>query len=101
MGEIVQKFCMVFDVIKMICGVYFFDEIDVLVLSCGNENDIGEVRCVLNLFFQFFDEDIGLFIIIVIINFFELFDCVVLCCFDLVLFYDLLNEDVIEKVMCC
>ncbi|MBY5570530.1 ATP-binding protein [Rhizobium leguminosarum] len=99
MGETAQKLRMVFDAIKTTRGVYLFDEIDALASSRGNENDIGEARRVLNSFLQFLDEDTGPSIIIATTNLPELLDRAVLRRFDLVLSYDLPNEDAIEKAM--
>ncbi|CDM60367.1 AAA family ATPase [Rhizobium favelukesii] len=99
MGETAQKLRMVFDAIKTTRGVYLFDEIDALASSRGNENDVGEARRVLNSFLQFLDEDMGPSIIVATTNLSELLDRAVLRRFDLVLSYDLPNQDAIEKAM--
>ncbi|MGX9181897.1 AAA family ATPase [Mesorhizobium sp. BHbdii] len=57
MGETAAKLRLIFDAMRNVRGVYFFDEVDALAASRGAENDIGEARRVLTSFLQFLEED--------------------------------------------
>lgn len=57
MGETAAKLRMVFDAVKTVRGVYFFDEVDALATHRGADNDVGEARRMLNSFLQFLEED--------------------------------------------
>ncbi|MHA1066985.1 AAA family ATPase [Enterobacter ludwigii] len=52
MGETAARLRQVFDAMVDICGVYFFDEFDAIGSQRGLANDVGEIRRVLNSFFQ-------------------------------------------------
>jgi len=51
MGEASSKLRLIFEQIKRIKGVYFFDEFDAVGSSRDLGNDIGEIRRILNTFF--------------------------------------------------
>ncbi|XXR97634.1 ATP-binding protein [Sorangium sp. So ce426] len=57
MGETAAKLRLVFDALQHTRGVYLFDEFDALGSHRTSQNDIGEIRRVLNSFFQFLEQD--------------------------------------------
>ncbi|ATI81931.1 AAA family ATPase [Sphingobium yanoikuyae] len=68
MGESASKLRLIFDAMKNVRGVYFFDEVDALATSRGSDNDIGEARRMLNSFLQFLEEDKSQSIVIAATN---------------------------------
>lgn len=56
MGESASKLRLVFDQIAQMRGVYLFDEFDAIGGRRGAQNDVGEIRRVLNSFLQFLEE---------------------------------------------
>mgnify|MGYP006220251321 FL=1 len=56
MGEASSKLRLIFEQIKRIKGVYFFDEFDAVGSSRDLGNDIGEIRRILNTFLQFIEQ---------------------------------------------
>jgi len=99
MGETAQKLRLVFDAIRTNRGVYLFDEIDALAAARGNENDVGEVRRILNSFLQFLDEDTGPSLVVATTNLPEILDRAILRRFDLVLVYGFPEASSIEKAL--
>jgi|AntRauTorckE5430_2_1112549.scaffolds.fasta_scaffold02856_5 AAA+ superfamily predicted ATPase len=89
MGETVFKLRQVFDFINKQVGVYFFDEFDAIGVERAEDNNVGEIRCVLNSFLQFLKQDKSDSFIIVATNHFTLLDKTLLQSFDDVLFYEL------------
>ncbi len=57
MGETSAKLRQIFDVIQERRGVYLFDEFDAIGGERSRENDVGEMRRVLNAFLQFIERD--------------------------------------------
>src|SRR5690606_40096382 len=55
MGETSAKLRQVFDLIEQRQGVYLFDEFDAIGGERSRDNDVGEMRRVLNSFLQFID----------------------------------------------
>ena len=55
MGETAAKLRLVFDALAETRGVYLFDEVDALGGDRAAQNDVGEIRRVLNSFLQFLD----------------------------------------------
>lgn len=56
LGETAAKMRLIFDQISNQRAVYLFDEFDALGASRGRDNDVGEMRRVLNSFLQFVEE---------------------------------------------
>lgn len=52
MGESSLKLSRVFDLISNVRGVYLFDEFDAIGMQRGQENEVGEMRRILNTFLQ-------------------------------------------------
>lgn len=57
MGETSSKLRQIFDTIKEHKGVYLFDEFDAIGAERTNDNEVGEMRRVLNSFLQFIEQD--------------------------------------------
>ena len=57
MGETGAKLRQIFEVIKKQKGVFLFDEFDAIGAERSNENEVGEMRRVLNSFLQFIEND--------------------------------------------
>lgn len=57
MGETSAKLRQIFDIVQDRPGVYFFDEFDAIGGERSRENDVGEMRRVLNTFLQLLDQD--------------------------------------------
>jgi len=57
MGETSAKLRQIFDLIQSSHGVYLFDEFDAIGSERTMDNDVGEMRRVLNAFLQFIEQD--------------------------------------------
>lgn len=88
MGETSSKLRQIFDFIKEEHGVYFFDEFDAIGGDRASDNDVGEMRRVLNAFLQFIEQDISDSIIIAATNNPQLLDKALFRRFDDVLYYE-------------
>ena len=97
MGETSAKLRQIFDLIEDIPGVYLFDEFDAIGSQRGKENDVGEMRRVLNSFLQFIERDHSESLIIAATNNLELLDQALFRRFDDVIHYHLPNHD--EKIL--
>lgn len=89
MGETSVKLRKVFDSIRESPGVYLFDEFDAIGTDRNIDNEVGEMRRVLNSFLQFIEEYDGNSIIICATNNKDLLDHALFRRFDDVLHYDL------------
>ncbi|QOY36932.1 AAA family ATPase [Anaerobacillus isosaccharinicus] len=68
MGETSAKLRQVFDQIKEVRGVYLFDEFDAIGSDRNLDNDVGEMRRILNSFLQNLEDDESYSIIIAATN---------------------------------
>lgn len=68
MGETAAKLRIIFDALLENKGVYFFDEVDAIAGERTSQNDVGEIRRVLNSFLQFLDEDTSESVIVAATN---------------------------------
>lgn len=93
MGETSAKFRQVFDLIEQKQGVYLFDEFDTIGGERSRDNDVGEMRRVLNSFLQFIERDNSDSLIIAITNNKQLLDQALFRRFDDVILYHLPNID--------
>ena len=57
MGETAAKLRQIFDAMLTTRGVYLFDEFDAIGSNRARQNDVGEIRRVLNSFLQFLEGD--------------------------------------------
>jgi len=87
MGETAAKLRQLFDLILQQPGVYLFDEFDAIGGERSFENDVGEMRRVLNAFLQFIEQDTSDSLIIAATNSPELLDRALFRRFDDVLYY--------------
>lgn len=93
MGETSAKLRQVFDLIEQKQGVYLFDEFDAIGGERSRDNDVGEMRRVLNSFLQFIERDNSDSLIIAITNNKALLDQALFRRFDDVILYHLPNND--------
>ncbi len=93
MGETAAKLRIVFDSLQRTRGVYLFDEFDALGSHRSSQNDVGEIRRVLNSFLQFLEQDESESLIIAATNHPELLDRALFRRFDDVLEYGLPDDD--------
>jgi SpoVK/Ycf46/Vps4 family AAA+-type ATPase len=89
MGETAAKLRLVFDAIVATRGVYLFDEVDALGGERGRENDVGEIRRVLNSFLQFLEQDQSDSLLVAATNHPQLLDRAMFRRFDSVVQYPL------------
>jgi SpoVK/Ycf46/Vps4 family AAA+-type ATPase len=103
MGETSAKLRQIFDVMVQKQGVYFFDEFDAIGGDRATDNDVGEMRRVLNALLQFIEQDQSDSIIVAATNNPKLLDQALFRRFDDVLYYSLPDEaerkHLIELVM--
>ncbi len=93
MGETGAKLRQVFDLIQQEAGVYLFDEFDAIGGERTLDNDVGEMRRVLNAFLQFIEQDKSESMIIAATNSPKLLDRALYRRFDDVLYYELPEEE--------
>ncbi len=93
MGETSVKLRLVFDLINDKPGVYLFDEFDAIGGERSRENDVGEMRRVLNSFLQFIERDESDSLIIAITNNKSLLDTALFRRFDDVIVFSLPSND--------
>lgn len=100
MGETAAKLRLVFDQICSTRGVYLFDEFDAIGGRRSADNDVGEMRRVLNSFLQFLEEPNSTdSVVVAATNHPELLDRALFRRFDDILEYTLPDSDVIQKVL--
>lgn len=97
MGEASAKLRIIFDQIKKVRGIYFFDEFDAIGGSRELMNDVGEMRRILNSFLQFFENSRTDSLIIAATNHEKLLDKALFRRFDDVLRYEIPNADLMKK----
>jgi len=88
MGETSAKLRQVFDLMQKEKGVYLFDEFDAIGGERSLENDVGEMRRVLNAFLQFIEQDASDSVIVAATNNPKLLDRALFRRFDDVMYYD-------------
>jgi SpoVK/Ycf46/Vps4 family AAA+-type ATPase len=99
MGETSVKLRQIFDSIESITGVYLFDEFDAIGADRSIDNEVGEMRRVLNSFLQFIEQDISESIIIAATNNRRMLDQALFRRFDDVLHYSLPSVDDVRKLL--
>lgn len=93
MGESSAKLRQVFDAIREVRGVYFFDEFDALGSHRKSSNDVGEARRILNSFLQMIEQDDSNSLIICATNHEEVLDHALFRRFDDVIRFQLPGPD--------
>lgn len=93
LGESSAKLRQIFDSIREVRGVYFFDEFDALGSHRASSNDVGEARRILNSFLQMIEQDDSNSVIVCATNHIEALDHALFRRFDDVIRYELPSED--------
>jgi SpoVK/Ycf46/Vps4 family AAA+-type ATPase len=93
MGETSAKLRQIFDLIQREHGVYLFDEFDAIGGERSMDNDVGEMRRVLNAFLQFIEQDTSDSLIVAATNNPKLLDHALFRRFEDVLYYDSPQEE--------
>lgn len=96
MGETSAKLRQIFDLIVDRPAVYLFDEFDAIGSQRGKDNDVGEMRRVLNSFLQFLERDNSESLIIAATNNLGMLDQALFRRFDDVIHYNLPSNE--EKI---
>jgi SpoVK/Ycf46/Vps4 family AAA+-type ATPase len=99
MGETAAKLRLIFDGIAQNRGVYLFDEFDSIGSQRGLQNDVGEIRRVLNSFLQFIEVDNSQSLILAATNHQEVLDYALFRRFDDVIRYGLPNSEQIAATL--
>ncbi|MCA1785554.1 MAG: ATP-binding protein [Desulfobacteraceae bacterium] len=103
MGETSAKLRQIFELISQVHGVYLFDEFDAIGSDRSMDNDVGEMRRVLNAFLQFIEQDHSDSLIIAATNNPKLLDHALFRRFEDVLHYHLPDETqrraLVENIM--
>ncbi|NUQ00502.1 MAG: ATP-binding protein [Armatimonadetes bacterium] len=89
MGETAAKLHLVFEAMGRTRGVYLFDEFDAIGATRTADNDVGEVRRVLNSFLQFLEQDGSDSLVVAATNLYGLLDSALPRRFDDVVHYHL------------
>lgn len=98
MGETSTKLRQIFEFIEDSRAVFLFDEFDAIGANRNLDNEVGEMRRVLNSFLQFLENNRSDSIIIAATNNYKLLDPALFRRFDDVLHYDLPNRDEIQEL---
>ncbi|HHT7200691.1 AAA family ATPase [Bacillus paranthracis] len=99
MGETSVKLRQIFDFIKENPAVYLFDEFDTIGTERSLENDVGEIRRVLNSFLQFIEQDDSESIIVAATNNPKLLDQALFRRFDDTIYYKSPDKEQIERLI--
>tara|TARA_R110001599_G_scaffold353591_1_gene594159 strand:+ start:52382 stop:53365 length:984 start_codon:yes stop_codon:yes gene_type:complete len=99
MGETAAKLRLIFDHIKQTRAVYLFDEFDAIGTQRGAQNDVGEIRRVLNSFLLFVEQDASESIIVAATNHPELLDKALYRRFDDIIQFEKPGKDQIRKLI--
>ncbi|MEL1133770.1 ATP-binding protein [Desulfitobacterium sp. THU1] len=98
MGETSIRLRQVFDQIYEVQGIYLFDEFDAIGSDRSLDNDVGEMRRILNSFLQYLENDDSYSIIIAATNNPTILDKALFRRFDDILEYSLPDIAQIEKL---
>lgn len=99
MGESAAKLKLIFEQITSERAVYLFDEFDAIGSSRDKDNDVGEIRRVLNSFLQFLEQQNSDSIIVAATNHPDLLDSALFRRFDIVFKYSNPDLPVIEALL--
>ncbi len=99
MGETGNKLRQIFELIEEKKGVYFFDEFDTIGGERAKDNDVGEMRRVLNSFLHFIEKDKSDSLILAASNNLSLLDQALFRRFDDIIAYSLPSEIEIIKLL--
>lgn len=99
MGESSLKLGKVFELISNVRGVYLFDEFDAIGMQRGHDNEVGEMRRILNSFLQMMERVDSDSIIVAATNCGEQLDKALFRRFDDVIEYSLPDDDEIQTLL--
>jgi len=99
MGETSAKLRQIFSCMSQHRGVYLFDEFDAIGGDRARDNDVGEMRRVLNAFLQLLEADSSESLIIAATNEAGILDAALFRRFDDVLYYGAPDAASIEKLL--
>ncbi|MFB9080588.1 AAA family ATPase [Flavobacterium procerum] len=99
MGETASKLRQIFDMMISNRGVYLFDEFDAIGAERGRDNEVGEMRRVLNSFLQFIEQDSSESIIFGATNNIRILDSALFRRFDDIINYTLPGRNDIEELI--
>ena len=99
MGETGNKLRQIFELTEDKKGVYLFDEFDTIGGERSKDNDVGEMRRVLNSFLHFIDKDKSDSLILAASNNLSLLDQALFRRFDDIITYHLPSEKEIIKLL--
>ena len=99
MGETSVKLRQVFDHIYSETGVYLFDEFDAIAADRNLDNEVGEMKRILNSLLKIIEQDNSQSIIIAATNNKKLLDQALFRRFDDILHYDLPNKKEIKLLL--
>lgn len=99
LGETSARLRQIFDVIGNYLGVYLFDEFDAIGADRNLDNEVGEMRRILNTFLKYIEENRSESIIIAATNNEALLDKALFRRFDDVLHYDLPDTAQVQKLI--
>ncbi|MBF0127408.1 MAG: ATP-binding protein [Magnetococcales bacterium] len=99
MGETAAKLRQVFDAVSARRGLYFFDEFDAIGSQRGLNNDVGEIRRILNSFLMMLEQDASQSIILAATNHPEILDHALFRRFDDVIDYVMPDAHEIELTL--
>jgi SpoVK/Ycf46/Vps4 family AAA+-type ATPase len=99
MGETAAKLHLVFEAMARTRGVYLFDEFDAIGATRTADNDVGEVRRVLNSFLQFLEQDASESLVVAATNLYGLLDTALLRRFDDVIRYGLPDSGMVRQLV--
>jgi len=99
MGETAAKLRLIFDHIKQTRAIYLFDEFDAIGTQRGAQNDVGEIRRVLNSFLLFVEQDSSESIIVAATNHPELLDKALYRRFDDIIRFDKPDQEQIRTLV--
>lgn len=99
MGESSLKLGKVFELISNVRGVYLFDEFDAIGMQRGHDNEVGEMRRILNSFLQMMERVDSDSIIVAATNCGEQLDKALFRRFDDVIEYSLPDDDEIRTLL--
>lgn len=98
MGETSVRLRQIFESMAVDIGVYLFDEFDAIGADRSMDNEVGEMRRILNSFLQFIETDASESIIIAATNNQKILDKALFRRFDDVIHYDLPDDDQIRRL---
>lgn len=98
MGETSVRLRQIFESMSENPGVYLFDEFDAIGADRSMDNEVGEMRRILNSFLQFLESDSSESIIIAATNNQRILDKALFRRFDDVIHYELPDDDQIRKL---